>query len=180
MIAGMVIGARKCDLRSFTVENLKTDEDGSVSLRYIPQKTKNSSGSIVEFPDVPKIVLEIFRKNAESFEGKLLPPNIADEALSVSLRNVLKLHPQFNNYIRTINDKGEFKVIKFHEAFHFHCCRASMITYNLSKGMTETMVKRLSGHSLNSTSFQKYVRMSPEVKKAAVLAVYGKFDRVAA
>jgi len=53
-------------------------------------------------------------------------------------------------------------------AFKFHGTRASLITYLLSKGQQETIIKSISGHTLDSQSFTRYVKISNDMKLKAM------------
>jgi hypothetical protein len=169
ILAGLLTAARIADLDALTMSNLQKAKDGSYTLRYIPLKTKNSSGLMVEVP-VAKKLLDIFLRNAEKSNGKLLPPwNIT--CACRHMREVLKKYEIFQEDVQTQDKHGKIVCKPFWEAFKFHGTRGSLITYLLSQGEQETAVKSISGHTIDSSSFKRYAKITSKMKVQAMAKV---------
>jgi integrase len=168
MIAGLLTAARIGDLNRLTINNLIKNDDGYV-LSYVPHKTKNSSGVKVDIPVNDRLV-KIFLRNAEKYNGKLLHTtheSTIDEASS-HVKNILKRYDIFQNQVQTQNKYGDIETKPFWKAFKFHSTRASLITYLLEQGAQETVIKSISGHTLDSSSFKAYTDISNSMKIRAM------------
>ena len=163
IIAALLTGARISDLDSLTSHNLIKTEGGYI-LSYTPQKTRNSSGKTVEVP-VPERLVKIFQSNSDRY-GKLLNCKI-DTGITHAAqycRRIIKNYEIFQTPTQVRDKHGNIVTKPFWEAFKFHGTRASLITYLLSAGEQETIIKSISGHTLDSQSFTKYVRITNDMK----------------
>ena len=77
---------------------------------------------------------------------------------------------------RTINGKSESKVYAKCELITSHSARRSGVTNLIKAGIPTERVKLISGHSPNSQSFNKYVRLSTQ-ENAADLMSHEYFNR---
>jgi integrase len=159
LIAGMLTSLRISDLSLLTSDNLLSTPDGII-LSVYPQKT---SGIKVEIPVMDRLV-EIFKKNIEKYEGKLLPPMLYINDISRCVRKILKQYPLFQNLVQVKSPRGKLVTKPFWKAFRFHSTRASLITYLLSHGEQETAIKSISGHTLDSKSFKAYTNIVNSLK----------------
>lgn len=174
MIAGLLTAARIGDLTSITTNNLIKTEGGYL-LSFIPNKTKSSSGVKVEVP-IPNRLANIFLSNAERFGGRLLTKgNMPISNISQSVRRVLRRYDIFQNMVQVQDSHGNIIVKPFWMAFKFHSTRASLITYLLSKGEQETVIKSISGHTADSKSFRAYTNITNTMKQRTMqrLALIG-------
>lgn len=164
MIAGLLTAARIGDLNRLTINNLIKTEDGYI-LSYVPHKTKNSSGVKVEIP-IPERLVKMFLANAEKHNGKLLYTKHESTIDSASpyLKEILKKYDVFHNQVQVQDKHGEIEIKPFWRAFRFHSTRASLITYLLNQGEQETVIKSISGHTLDSSSFKVYTDISTAMK----------------
>lgn len=164
IIAGLLTAARIGDLSRLTTNNLIKTQDGYI-LSYIPQKTKNSSGMKVEIP-VPDRLVNIFLRNAENHGGKLLHPkkDYMVQDASIITKRILRRYEIFHNIVHIQNSHGDIIAVPFWKAFKFHSTRASLITYLLRQGEQETIIKSISGHTLDSHSFSKYTDITNSMK----------------
>lgn len=167
VIAGMLTAARVGDLSRLTTNNM-VKTDGGYILSFVPQKTKNSSGIRVEIPIADRLV-NIFLKNAEKYNGHLLKTRSGQLAtLSLFVKNIIKRYEIFQNIIHTQDKHGNVVAKPFWMAFKFHSTRASLITYLLAKGEQETIIKSISGHSIDSASFKSYVNVTNSMRQRAM------------
>lgn len=174
LIAALMTAARVGDLNKFTVDNLIKTDDGYI-LHYIPEKTKNSSGAKVEIP-ISERLAKMFLTNAENYNGKLLRLNIKSiQLISEKIRQILRKYEIFQNPIHVQDRYGNISVMPFWKAFKFHSTRASLITYLLSKGEQETVIKSISGHALDSSSFKSYTNITKAMRQRTMqrLALIG-------
>lgn len=167
IVAALLTGARFGDLNKITINNLIDTGSGYV-LSYVPNKTRNSSAVKVEIPIHDRLV-KIFLRNADRYSGSLLNPAIRD--MSRRVKQIIRKYPVFQNSIHTQDPRGNIVVKPFWMAMKFHSLRASLITYLLSRGEQETVIKSISGHTLDSTSFKAYTNITNAMKQKAVMAL---------
>ena len=156
----LILDPRRGDMNLWDRDNLYTGPDGNVWIRYIPHKTKNSSGVTVDTP-VPAKLLELFQNNLQKY-GKLMP-NI-DHNLNLNLKRVARRYKIFQNEIQILK-KSKYVTMRMCDFAHIHMMRGSGMTHKLENGWSETEVKEQSGHQYDSESFKRYVKISQERKK---------------
>lgn len=174
IIAGMLTAARVGDLSRLTMNNLIKTDSGYI-LSFVPNKTKNSSGVKVDIP-IPDRLVKIFLKNAQKYNGQLLRTRSGDfSSLSFFTKKILKKYEIFQNVVHCQDKHGNIIAKPFWMAFKFHSTRASLITYLLSKGEQETVIKSISGHSIDSASFKAYVNITNTMRQRTMqrLALIG-------
>jgi hypothetical protein len=161
LIVGLMTCARKGDMNSWTSANLRTRGD-ETSLRYIPTKTKSSSGALVDITPLPNRVCQIFRRNLGVYQ-KLMPP--LPTSLGRHIRAILRQQAIFNREVTVRLASGSHTKKKTWEALKVHSLRCSGITYLLSRGIPDPIVRSISGHTINSDSFGVYLKILESVKK---------------
>jgi integrase len=137
MIIGLIFGARLSDMLSWTMDNLQKREDG-IWLVYKTQKT----GSPIELP-VPEMAMSTFNR-----QDHFLMPR-TNSRLNERIRNIMFGYPE----LRPMAYAG-----------HIHMFRSSCATYLLSVGAPEHYVKSVTGHTQDSRSFRRYVKVHKELK----------------
>jgi integrase len=83
-----------------------------------------------------------------------------------------------NPYIEAFKNSAE-KGYRFCDLVTSHTMRRTAITTMLSLGMTEFMVRKISGHSANSKEFFRYVALSQtyiDKETEALLNAYRKLN----
>jgi len=139
MVVALTTGARIGDIQSWTQDNLVEIND-QIWLSYVSMKT----GTPVELP-VQDIALGIFVRYKHT--GFLMP----------------KIDSNSNNHLRDVVLK--IPILKKSYPFaHIHFLRGSCVTYLLSKGAPEYVVKSITGHTQDSKSFRRYVTAHKEEK----------------
>jgi hypothetical protein len=171
LVVGLITCARKGDMDSWTATNLRAigQETG---LRYVPAKTKSSSGVLVDITPVPECVAEIFKRNLNT-HGKLMPPLSA--GLGRAIRGILRKQPIFHREVTVRLASGSYTKKKTWEALRVHALRSSGITYLLSQGIPDGIVRSISGHTGNSDSFAVYSKVLDRVKRNTLQEVYSRF-----
>lgn len=162
MMAGLMTSARIGDLNRLTTDNLIMTEEGYV-LSYIPQKTNQSSGVRVDVP-VSDRLAAMFMRNASRYNGRLLRPVEFLGRMAGGIRKILSRYDEFRAPAQYQDKHGKIHTVPFWKAFKFHSTRASLITYLLSKGEQETVIKSISGHTIDSKSFKHYTNITNQTK----------------
>lgn len=174
-----LIGAFTClrveDLLSLTDNDLLVIGDEHYINTLVGKTQKNLT---VRLNPIGVEIIKRYRKKYRT----LLPPissvkfneNLKD--LAAAFKSHLKELKQSNELNIVGNDwEKDFKRVRWKRGkqvveyvpkekfISSHCMRRSGITNLLMLGMTPTEVKTISGHSFNSTDFEKYVRISEQV-----------------
>jgi hypothetical protein len=160
LVVGLVTCARKGDIDSWTTANLRSTSRVT-TLRYVPKKTESSSNLTVDFMPLPDSVLRIFERNID-VHGKLLPPLFA--RLGGSIRRILREEAIMQREVAVRDSTGGYKKTQSWEALRIHSLRSSGITYLLSRGVPEVIVRSISGHTRTSESFAAYSKVLESVK----------------
>lgn len=172
MIVGLLTCARKHDMSIWDAANLRSEDNGKFRLRFTPNKTKNSSEAVVDlFPLSPR-VMKIFNKNLVA-HNKLMPELPSN--LGMGIRRLMQNYPIFDRIITIRTPKGAFENKMMCDAFKAHSLRSSGITYLLSRGVPEMIVRKVSGHSHTSASFSKYVKILAKNKGDQYEEAFAKF-----
>ena len=161
-VFGCTVALRVSDLLSLTEENLSiTGNDFYLQVKSV--KTNQSSSL-----KLPQYAIDIVNKYRNEFSTLL--PTISD----VKLNEYLKELGRFCNWNKPIQKvrykRGKAVIIyknanskehfSFSDLLTTHCMRRTAITIMLRLGLPERIVKEISGHSPNSSSFHKYVEIS--------------------
>jgi integrase len=163
-ITALLLSPRISDMKSWTRNNI-FKVDGETWIKYYAQKTQNSNPFPIEVP-VPEMLMPIFNRNILEFRGKLLPP--MNSAINEKLETIAKRYQIFHNDVIRRRKKGGkpiTKVMKGWQQVHIHMMRATAITLFVEDGMPESVVKGFSGHTTDSQSFRRYVKISNGAKK---------------
>ena len=158
MYVGVVMLGRVGDMKSWEVGNLYELGDRTW-IKYIPNKTKNSSGRTVDIP-VPERVVKIFIKNKDRYNGKLMPQGIKN--FYEKLKKLASYYEIFHNEVQVMR-KGKFVKMRQCDAIHIHQMRGSGVSDKLMH-MPEALVKEFTGHTHDSSAFAKYVKVANESK----------------
>jgi hypothetical protein len=155
----LMLNPRRKDMGLWNKDNL-FEGPGGTWIRYIPNKTKGTSGRVVEtmVPDTLKV---IFDRNLQDY-NKLMPP--LRHNLNLHLKRIAKRYDIFHNEIQILK-KGKFIHIPVHKYVHIHMMRSTGISHKLTSGWGESFVKEVSGHTHDSESFKRYVKISNDAKQ---------------
>jgi integrase len=173
-VAGYLTMARISDMKSWTQANLVKIHDQDY-LKYYQVKLKNKSSKIITVP-VPEILMALFRKNIFAHNGRLLP--WVDNNINFNLRMALKKYDVFDKPATRERVKAGKRVgtaedgLKTYDILHIHMVRATAITHLLEDGATDFEVKQFSGHTINSSAFQRY---TGELTLEAKTRIYDRY-----
>lgn len=165
----LILDPRRMDMNLWNRDNLYT-KDGRSWMKYIPNKTKNTSGVTVDTM-VPATLLELFKTNIAKY-GKLLPH--LDHNLNLNIKRIARRYPKIFGHDVQIIKKGVYVTVIMADHVHIHMMRGSGMTHKLENGWSETEVKEQSGHTYDSESFKRYVKISQERKKEVSVDYFKK------
>lgn len=162
-VFGCTVALRVSDLLNLNGSNLEIT-DGSYYLKVTSKKTQTFTR--IKLPDY---AIEIIKKYHRKRHKTLLPV-----ISNFNLNKNIKLLAETVGWIDTVAkrrgrrgisvslyrpSKGE-KTFRFCDLVTSHTMRRTAITTMLSLGMTEFMVRKISGHSANSKEFFRYVALA--------------------
>lgn len=154
IVAEAVTSARYLDISKWTYANI-IHYKGVEYLRY----TQSKSGKTVQLP-----LPQILRQHFKPFSGpnSRLLPLVSYHTLLRSVKQVFKDagFTQEIKRVRIIGGETKVEVFQEWEIMGTHRLRAAAITGMLQSGMSESEVKKFSGHSPRSNSFSRYVEFS--------------------
>jgi integrase len=165
-VVGSTFALRLSDLKRVTWDNI-VFENGANYLLVVSKKTGSTTKVLI-----PDYCIEIFERYSKEHKT-LLPPTNSNE-LNQLLRQVGKKCNWNKPIIKTRERRGKVVVIykdeknetnfELSDLITMHCARRTAITTLLRLGVPEHVVKTISGHSPNSTSFHKYVEVAESYK----------------
>jgi integrase len=159
-IFGCCTGLRFSDIFSLTNKNFEAQE-GTYYLKIKSKKTKTYTS--VKLPDY---AIEIYQRykplsNKQNVFGKssLFYFNNSLKSLGEKARFVdpIDVSRERLGVAKNIVEKNKKKEIRFCDRMSSHMMRRTAVTTMLILGMPEHLVRKISGHSSNSNSFNRYV-----------------------
>lgn len=169
--AGIILNARRKDMTLWNESNLYF-KDNATWIKYIPHKSKGSSGKWVDVPVYDPRLVEIFRENIRKYKGKLLPPCKSFNPSQV-MKRIARRYEIFRREIH-IEKGGEIQKVMMCDYIKLHQMRASGASDKIMKGVPENVVKSFTGHTVDSKSWARYIKVLNSAKQeyANVLASY--------
>ena len=171
LIVGCTVALRYSDLMNLKRKNLSRYNNATY-LQIISQKT----GSITKIR-LPEYVVEIFKKGSNK---KGLLPLISNHRLNSNLKELCALagwtEPIDLQIIGKTNTRQPMYFGRFCDNVTSHIMRRTAITTMLSLGMSETAVRKISGHSANSISFHRYIQFSQAYLDSEIEVVFSKLQ----
>ena len=174
-VFGCTTGLRYSDLMSLKKTNIVLSNN-QASLVLFTQKTNTE----IKIP-LPNYLLDIVHKYRHK-AGKYILPRLSSTNINLQVKNLVKAAGW--NYLlpKNISRKGNMKEIKtrqgstwrFYQHITAHTMRRTAITTLLVMGVSEVMVRRISGHAPGSKEFYKYVGIAQEYLNHEVRNAYKK------
>ena len=162
-VFGCTVALRVSDLFSLNGSNLEITEE-SYYLKVTSKKTQTPTRI-----KLPEYAIEIIRKYYRRRHNNLLPV-ISNNNLNKNLKLLAETAGWTAQVAKTRGRRGISiplnKDSKIYDGFRFcdlitsHTMRRTAITTMLSLGMTEFMVRKISGHAANSKEFFRYVALA--------------------
>jgi integrase len=151
-------GLRYSDLASLKRSNVFEDH-----LNLTIVKTRDQDHII----PLNKFALEILERYKEDFGGPL--PMISSQKLNKNIKKACEI-VGINEPINITRFSGSKRIESVkpkHKLITIHTGRKTFITNSLVLGMSQVIVKNITGHKSES-SFRKYVKISDDVKKTQI------------
>lgn len=164
-VFGCVVALRISDLLQLTSKNLVC-QDKKYYIKVKSQKTKVQTS--IKLPDFAVDIIK--RQNPEQIT--IFPP-ISIWWFNKCLKSMAKLIPNDFELVKTREKRGKSITIykdeetkthyKLSDHLSSHTMRRTAITYMLSLGMPEHIVRKVSGHANNSPEFYRYVHTAQNI-----------------
>lgn len=174
-ITGCTVALRFSDLMNLKKSNLVQTGD-EISLTLFTEKT----GTEIRIP-LPEYVLEIINRNKRK-TGKYLLPRLSSSNLNLQVKKLVKQAGWCHTLQKNISCRGKMQEIKsgtgntwkFYQHITAHTMRRTAITTLLMMGVSENIVRKISGHAPASKEFYKYVSIAREYLNHEVKNAYEK------
>lgn len=177
-VFGCTVALRYSDLMNLKISNLVQTETETYLTLYT-QKTNTK----IRVP-LPEYALDILQRNKRK-TGQFLLPRLSSTNLNRQIKKLIKFAGWDHSLPKYISLRGKIvekksngnNTCKFYEHITAHTMRRTAITTLLMMGVSENVVRKISGHAPGSKEFFKYVSIAQEyvnfeVKKAHKKLVY--------
>lgn len=172
---GCATGLRFSDIMKLTSKNI-TKQGESYYLKIKSQKTK-----VFSFIKLPTYAIEIVKRNISKSSKEPLFRNISLYNFNKNLKELGKaakfVQPiEVSREVRGAAKRVSKKEVLFYQKMTSHMMRRTAITSHLMLGMPEHLVKKISGHSGNSPSFNRYVHYAQTYVDNEIDKVHQKME----
>jgi integrase len=159
---GCYTGMRFSDLYKLKRSDVLDD-----SIRFYITKNHETTWHVVPVIPKAKQILNKYKKNTDEKALPVLSNQETNQALKLVMQEIGL------NEMLTIREKKADGVIeerqyKKWELITCHTSRKSFISFAVERGMNESVIKSITGHSKNSRAFTKYYEISEAKKRAAM------------
>ncbi len=174
-IVGCTVGLRVSDLMKLKKTHIiKTGKE--VFLLIHTQKT----GTEVKIP-LPDYVLEIFEKYRK-LHHKFILPRLANANINIQLKLLAEKAKWTHTLPKYMSVRGRVvevlttkrKPYRFCDHITSHTMRRTAITTLLILGVPELVVRKISGHSIGSKEFYKYIAIANDYGNNKIAEAYQK------
>ena len=150
------IGCRVSDFFNLKYKNLIV-ENGVTSIHYYPKKTKDITAVECRIPLSPK-ALDILNRHRAEEPTKytplfLFPKN--KQTYNTQLKRLFKA-AGLNRIVTTYNAYGEAEYKPLYELAKSKFARSCFIDVLVGKGITDSIIATMSGHTAGSKAFHRY------------------------
>jgi site-specific recombinase XerD len=129
---------------------------------------------------LPKFLEKIFRHNL-TYHSSLFSRKPDHKLVNAKIRELFASYEEMHQIVSVrkvgVDGNYESKMAPFYEHVHPHMLRKTAITTMIYNGVSERHIKFLSGHSLKSGAFERYVAF---VERNFKTEVKGYYDRLLA
>ena len=174
-VFGCTTGLRYSDLMSLKKTSIVLSNN-EASLVLFTQKTNTE----IKIP-LPNYLLDIVHKYRRK-AGRYILPRLSSTNINLQVKKLVKAAGWNYLFPKNLSRKGDMKEIKtqqgdswrFYQHITAHTMRRTAITILLVMGVSEMMVRRISGHAPGSKEFYKYVGIAQEYLNHEVRNAYKK------
>ncbi len=156
-VFGCAVALRYSDLMALKKSNLETTNQ-RVYIKIQSKKTQTYTRV-----KLPEFAITILNKYSKQYVNKLLP-EFTKAYMNKKVKDIMDIYGFNETVQRTRQKRGVPELIlkgnktyRFCDSVSTHTMRRTAITYLLSLGMNEQMVRQISGHAANSKEFFRYV-----------------------
>ena len=179
-VFGCTTGLRYSDIFRLTNKNFEK-QDGEWYLKIKSQKTKTYS-----FIKLPQYVVNIYKKHHYKSSKA---PVFKSTTLFIFNRSLKKIGEKAGfiapidmkrerlGKTKTVNKSESNKQLRFCDKMSSHMMRRTAITTLLILGMPEHLVRKISGHSTGSASFNRYVHYAQPYIDKEIEKVHNKLEQ---
>lgn len=175
-VFGCSTGLRYSDLFQLTLKNFENN-GSDWYLKLKTQKTKTFT-----YIKLPQYAINLFLKYRPQNPKALVFPMIT----IYNFNKMLKELGELANFTQPVDVSREVqgktkkvkKAIRFCDKMSSHIMRRTAITTHLILGMPEHLVRKISGHSSNSSSFNRYVHYAQPYIDREIEKVHEKLERM--
>lgn len=179
-VFGCTVALRISDLMNLGESNLEIMHNQHY-LRVISKKTQTFTR--VRLPEYAMDIIHKYRK-----KNKPLLPKIHVTNLNINIRMLIEKAGWKYAYLKTRSKRGQiipvYKNQKTKEPYRFcdlvssHTMRRTAITTMLCLGMSELLVRKVSGHAPHSREFFKYVELSQNYLDNEIEKVHNQLKEI--
>ena len=174
-VFGCTVGLRVCDLMNLKKDNVQFSNSGNfISLSTVKTSTD------VKIP-IPDYILKIISRY-EKGRSKYLLPRLSNTNLNIHIKkiieragwthNLIKIRHKQGKAVEQKNRKGD--CYRFCDHITSHTMRRTAITTLLMLGVSENIVRKISGHASGSKEFYKYVAVAQDYLNGEVMTAFDK------
>lgn len=156
-VFGCAVALRYSDLIALNKSNLEIINK-RVYIKIQSKKTQTYTRV-----KLPEFAITILNKYSKHYVNKLLP-EFTKAYMNKKIKDIMDIYGFNETVQRTRQKRGvpelmlkDNKNFRFCDSISTHTMRRTAITYMLSLGMNEQMVRQISGHAANSKEFFRYV-----------------------
>lgn len=178
-VFGCTTGLRYSDIYSLTNKNFEK-QNGDWYLKIKSQKTKTYS-----FIKLPNYAIEIYNfykpKSAKTLVFKKITLFIFNRSLKTigekaGFTDAIEMTREKLGKSKFVNKNKQIKQLRFCDKMSSHMMRRTAITTLLILGMPEHLVRKISGHSHASSSFNRYVHYAQVYIDKEIDKVHSKLE----
>ena len=165
---------RASDIYETTADHIR-ETNGELEFQKLTRKTNSKVNSYL-YP----VVVDLMNRNIERYGDAFYPlgrENTTRQSYVSNMAGTLKsffrqfdcMHEVYMQEVRDSNTR-ELTIVKkpLYEMVATHTMRRTSITYMQIMGMSDADIKRMSGHTKNSKSYEKYKRFVPSAFRSNV------------
>ncbi|NVN96737.1 tyrosine-type recombinase/integrase, partial [Candidatus Nomurabacteria bacterium] len=158
-------------LRYGDIKGLKKNDFRDGRIWYYEQKKQATIERNIKL--VPK-ALAVVQKYMDLPGDQLLPVYSDPNRLLKDLFVAAKIERQVTIVRKYAGGRIEETIVPLSQVAHSHMGRKTFITFGLTMGIPEVVLKSITGHSKDSDSFRRYYNIIDSMKDDALDATFGK------
>ena len=180
-VFGCTVALRFSDLNSLQKNNVRNVN----GIHYLAVRSKKTAtDTLIKLPSYAVSIIMRYAKLKKRLLPKFNAVNLNKFIKRLLERAgftqpVILFRNKRGQTIELINDKKENKLFRFCDIATTHTMRRTAITTMLSLGMSEQVVRKISGHSPNSKEFYRYVLWSQTYQDKEIELMHEKLKNIA-